>query len=191
MLFTKEITTSFMEVVISFFATLLHLHTINVHLVIVARKKKTESAKAKASAKELYIGTNMTQQEIADVVSVNTKTISRWRDDDGWETLKAAKTITHAEIIQSWMMQLKQLNAAIMKRPEGERYPSAAEADAQTKISNNISKLDKKLNIAIYHSTISEVADWMEKVDIDSAKQFMPLFADFMKYKISILNGNR
>jgi len=179
-----------MEVVISFFATLLHLHTINVHLCIVARKTKAESAKAKARAMELYLDTNMTRQEIADIVQVNTKTISRWVAEDEWDNMKTARTITQPQIIQAWYMQLKQLNDAIMKRPDGQRFPTAGEADAMTKISNNISKIEKTLNIGMYDTALREFADYLERADMEAAKKFMPFLLDFIKLKIAQLNGN-
>jgi len=155
----------------------------------VARKTKIEAAKAKARAMELYLDTNMTQQEIADIVLVNSKTISNWVREGDWNTMKVAKTITPAQIIQDLYAQVDEMNKAIAARPKGERFPTSAESDARNKIMKDISSIDKSLNIGMYYEVLGEFSDWLEAYDIEKAKEFTPLSFTFFKHKLTQLNG--
>ena len=62
-----------------------------------------------------------------------------------WEQLKASITITREEQLKNLYRQLAELNNAIMGKPEGERFPNAAEADTISKLSNAIKKLETEV----------------------------------------------
>ena len=90
----------------------------------------------KAWAKTLYTRETLTQAEIAERVGVSRVTVNNWIGKGNWEQLKASITITREEQLKNLYRQLAELNNAIMGKPEGERFPNAAEADTISKLSN-------------------------------------------------------
>ena len=97
----------------------------------------------KAWAKTLYTRETLTQAEIAERVGVSRVTVNNWIGKGNWEQLKASITITREEQLKNLYRQLAELNNAIMGKPEGERFPNAAEADTISKLSNAIKKLEE------------------------------------------------
>lgn len=102
----------------------------------------------KAWAKTLYTRETLTQAEIAERVGVSRVTVNNWIGKGNWEQLKASITITREEQLKNLYRQLAELNNAIMGKPEGERFPNAAEADTISKLSNAIKKLETEVGLA-------------------------------------------
>ena len=100
-------------------------------------------------AKTLYLKENLTQQEIAERVGVSRVTVNNWIGKNGWEMLKTSITITREEQLKNLYRQLTELNNAIMAKPEGERFPNAAEADTISKLSNAIKKMDPDREVKV------------------------------------------
>lgn len=105
----------------------------------------------KAWAKTLYTRETLTQAEIAERVGVSRVTVNNWIGKGNWEQLKASITITREEQLKNLYRQLAELNNAIMGKPEGERFPNAAEADTISKLSNAIKKLETEVGAGGHH----------------------------------------
>ena len=132
----------------------------------------------KAWAKTLYTRETLTQAEIAERVGVSRVTVNNWIGKGNWEQLKASITITREE-------QLAELNNAIMGKPEGERFPNAAEADTISKLSNAIKKLETEVGLADIISVFSDLLKWVRTYDSTQAKEITPLLDAFVKSKLS------
>lgn len=136
-------------------------------------------------AKTLYLKENLTQQEIAERVGVSRVTVNNWISKNGWEMLKTSITITREEQLKNLYRQLAELNKAIMDKPEGGRFPSAAEADTISKLSNAIKKLETEVGLSDIISVFSDLLKWLRASDPMQAKEVTPLLDAFVKSKVS------
>ena len=127
----------------------------------------------KAWAKTLYTRETLTQAEIAERVGVSRVTVNNWIGKGNWEQLK------------NLYRQLAELNNAIMGKPEGERFPNAAEADTISKLSNAIKKLETEVGLADIISVFSDLLKWVRTYDSTQAKEITPLLDAFVKSKLS------
>ncbi len=108
-----------------------------------------------------------------------------WIGKGNWEQLKASITITREEQLKNLYRQLAELNNAIMGKPEGERFPNAAEADTISKLSNAIKKLETEVGLADIISVFSDLLKWVRTYDSTQAKEITPLLDAFVKSKLS------
>lgn len=112
-------------------------------------------------------------------------TVNNWIGKGNWEQLKASITITREEQLKNLYRQLAELNNAIMGKPEGERFPNAAEADTISKLSNAIKKLETEVGLADIISVFSDLLKWVRTYDSMQAKEITPLLDAFVKSKLS------
>ena len=49
------------------------------------------------------------QKEIADRVGVSQQTLSKWKDDGGWELKRVARTVSRDQIINKMLMKINEL----------------------------------------------------------------------------------
>lgn len=105
-------------------------------------------------AQLLYTKEHISQKEIAERVGVSQQTMSRWVTKFKWDELKASITITREEQLKNLYRQLSEMNKAISER-EGNKYPTAAEADTITKLASAIDKLESEtgLNEILYFNS--------------------------------------
>lgn len=136
-------------------------------------------------AKTLYTKETLTQAEIAERVGVSRVTVNNWINKENWEQLKASMTITREEQLKNLYRQLAELNGAIMDKPAGERFPSTAEADTISKLSNAIKKLETEVGLADIISVFSDLLKWVRAYDPAQAKEVTPLLDAFVKSKLS------
>lgn len=82
------------------------------------------SRQKKDFAKSIYLGEDLTQEEIAERVGVKRQTVSRWIKEGNWERHKVSITITREEQLKNLYLQLSELNAAINKKPRERGLPT-------------------------------------------------------------------
>ena len=99
-------------------------------------------------AKLLFIKEGLTQKEIAVKVNAAESTISRWTAAGNWDKLKISFVATKEEELARLYMQLRELNDAVMKRPEGERFVTNKEADTLTKLTSSIRTLETESSLS-------------------------------------------
>lgn len=132
-------------------------------------------------ARTLYIKENLTQQEIADRVGVSRQSLSRWIKDDKWEEMKASLTLTREQQIASLHRQVQELNNAILSRPDGQRFATAAEADTITKLATAIKKLETDTGLSDIISVGVRFLDYLRPIDPDKTREFTRLWDGFVK----------
>ncbi len=108
-------------------------------------KEKTE---ARILARELYVHSQKTQKEIADIVGVSQKTVIEWIRSNDWDDLKASKSVTKGAIIRNYYKAILALQDQINNRNAPENVPTSKEADIMAKIQNNISRLENNQSLA-------------------------------------------
>lgn len=134
-------------------------------------------------AQLLYTKEYISQKEIAERVGVSQQTMSRWVTKFKWDELKVSITITREEQLKNLYRQLSEMNKAISER-EGNKYPTAAEADTITKLASAIDKLESETGLNEILSTFKEFLNWLRKFNLEEAQRLVPLFDDFVKTKL-------
>jgi len=132
-------------------------------------------------AKTLYLKENLTQQEIADKVGVSRQTVIRWIQKEKWEELKTGLTLTRQEQIAHLYRQVAEINAAILQRPDGERYATSKEADILGKLAAAINKMESEVGIKDLCEAGTKFANWLRQIDLVKAQNFVALYDAFIK----------
>ena len=144
------------------------------------------SNQKKELAKSLYLDTSMTQQEIADKVGVDRRTIVRWVKE--WQPLKINYIQTREARIRSTLMQLEQLDQTIEGRDEGSRYPSSKEADVRRKLTADLEALEQDASVREVINVSRGILDYVRQINLDHAKLLSDYLDSFIKEKIKWAN---
>lgn len=132
-------------------------------------------------AKTLFVNGDFTQEEIAAKVGTTRQTVSRWAKEGNWDELKASLTITPDQIIAQFHRQIMEINNRIAQRDQGQRFASAAEADALAKLAGAVRKLESDIGVADCVSVAMRFLSWLRPLDTNAAKQFADLLDAFIK----------
>ena len=132
-------------------------------------------------AKLLFIKEGLSQKEIAAKAGVSESTVSRWAAAENWDKLKISLVVTKEEELARLYMQLRELNDAVMKRPEGERFVSNKEADTLTKLTASIRSLETECSLSDKISVSRQFLEWVRKFDLAQAQSYSDLFDAFIK----------
>lgn len=98
----------------------------------------------------MYYMQGTPQKEIAEKVGISANTMSRWVREGGWDTRRAANTVTRAELVKK---MLRDLDAKL----DSGTYT----ADEIVKIANSIEKLDKQTNIITIIEVFTTFNNWL------------------------------
>lgn len=138
----------------------------------------------KALAKDIYLLGSYTLEEIAQKVETTRQTVSRWAKAEGWDELKAGMTIGREQILKNLYRQINEINTNINAREQGQRHASSKEADILMKLSAAIKKMEDDVGISELISSGTRFTDWLRKVDLDKAKDFIGYWDAFIKDQI-------
>lgn len=137
-------------------------------------KKKLTYAEKQAIALDLFLDTDKTQKEIAQIVVVTEKTLTKWKTDGDWELLKNAETVTARKIIDN-----------LYKRAYALSQNENSKADDIIKIANSIEKLaNKKVTISQIINVFKDFTTWAFGEDAELAKQINLLQKKYVNHKI-------
>lgn len=143
-----------------------------------------KSEQKKALARDLYLLGSYTYEEIATKVGTQRQTISRWAKAGGWEDLKAGMSVTREEILKRLYQQLNNINAIILEREPNERFANSKEADAMAKLSATIKNMEIDVGISDIISVGMRFCEWLRRVDLDKAKEYVQYWDLFLKEQI-------
>ena len=100
----------------------------------------------KSHARGLYFQTQLTQQEIADRVGINRKTLYLWINEEKWQEARLAAAQSPTILLHQYYQQLININEFIAARADSP-FPTPKEADVIRKISTVIKQLSTKVNL--------------------------------------------
>lgn len=126
------------------------------------------------------MSSDLLQKEIAEQVGVTQKTMSKWVTEGKWDEVREAQASTRQETIRGLLAQMNELNQAIAGRAQGERYPTSKEADILSKLSRNISFLDKQVQLKDYVTVLSEELKFIKEQDLAFAKTLSDYQYEFL-----------
>lgn len=142
-------------------------------------------AKKRELAKQIYLRDNLTLKEIADMVDVSQKSLSKWVREEKWDTEKSAYTITREQQIQRIYGHISAINQAISEREAPKNVPDAKEADTLNKLATAIKKLENEVGIAEVIGVCMKVCNHLRAKDrVEEARQAAAWFNDYIKENI-------
>jgi DNA-binding XRE family transcriptional regulator len=100
----------------------------------------------KSHARGLYFQTQLSQQEIADRVGVNRKTLYLWINEEKWQEARLAAAQSPTILLHQYYQQLININEFIAARTDSP-FPTPKEADVIRKLSSVIKQLSTKVNL--------------------------------------------
>lgn len=125
---------------------------------------------------ELFMNTDKSQKDIAEIVGVAEKTISKWKQQGKWEELKGAETVTAQKIVANLYQKAYELSEA-----------DVLDADKIIKIANSIEKLsDKRVTVSNTINVFKEFTGWLMKENTKLAKA---INTEMKKYVNEKVNG--
>jgi Phage terminase small subunit. len=138
----------------------------------------------KKLAKELYLSGKHNQKDIAKMVEISERSLSKWVNEGKWELLRANLTTTKESVLSNWYAQLAEMNKTISEREPGKRFPSSGESDRMIKISAAIKKLETETGIAEITSVCISLCEFVRTYDVEKAKEISDHFNAFIEYKM-------
>jgi len=127
----------------------------------ISNKKKREIAEL------LYIQNDMSQQQIADEMSVSQKTISAWKAKFKWDELKAAHNSGTSELIKNLLMANLEMTRDAKKE---NRRLTAKETDSIIKNAKTVKLLSKDVNVVSTIMVFKHYNKWLVDQSPDLAK---------------------
>ncbi len=145
----------------------------------LSRQKKRELAK------QIYLRDNLSQKEIAEMVDISQKSLSKWIKDERWDAEKSAYTITREQQIQRLYGHISTINDNISQREPGQNVPNAKEADTLNKLATAIKKLENEVGISEVIAVSMKVCNFLRgKGLVDEAKETAGWFNAYIKENI-------
>ncbi|MBS1585461.1 MAG: hypothetical protein JSS82_07920 [Bacteroidetes bacterium] len=114
-------------------------------------------------ARELFLTSEKSRSEIAAEVGVSEKTISNWSVKGHWHELKKASVQAPAVLIQQMYDEITQINNIVLSRPEGQRHPTAAEAELRRKIITSIRAVKRQLSTPELYQAIKSFVQYVTR----------------------------
>lgn len=167
--------------------TELHFYTCIyiVDICIMARRSKKEMAQLKEWAEYLFIHSDISQKEIANKVGVTEKTITDWKEEGSWETIKATTIMSKPKELNRIYMQINELNTHIMSREKGLKFASSKEADALKKLTSSAKDLEGELGLSAVVNVSTELLEFVKKLDYPASQTLHHYIDLFIKEVIN------
>lgn len=115
-----------------------------------AKKAKKGQLNAEKELARLYFLAGETQKAIAERIDVSAVTVNKWVRDGGWDSLRAAKSISRRELVAKMLAQINE-------RLESRDWS----ADEMIKATAAIEKLDKQTNVVTVIEVFTAYNKWL------------------------------
>lgn len=135
----------------------------------------------KEYARLLYVNERTTLEDIATRVGITSKTLRKWRDEEGWDKLRQSLLTTRQSQLVHWYNHLDSINEAIAKR---DGIPTTTEADTMSKTTSNIQKLEFETSIGEYIEVGRKVLTFVQDINLEDAKLLKKYFDEFINVKL-------
>jgi transposase-like protein len=130
------------------------------------------STDKKQKAKALFLTGQYLQKEIAAIVGISEKTLSKWANDEKekWEDLKVSMLTTRSNELRRLYKMLRIINDGLDEKSEMGLPINSKDADAVLKLTAAIKNLEIETSIAEKVEVGSEFINMIRKEDIELSK---------------------
>ena len=151
-------------------------------------KSETTMTMRKDYARMLYLKDNLSQAEIATRVGTSAQTITKWKADGNWESLKANFVISRQETLSRTYAQINQIFDSLegndIEGPRVVRLIQSKEADTLSKLAATAKALETELSISIYIDVFIKFGNWLRDADFILSKKMVELQDAFIKEQL-------
>lgn len=128
-------------------------------------------------ARNLFIKLKLDGKEIVEWfaqsgVKVTEATISRWRNEERWDDIRKANSVTRDNVLSRVMDKADKL----LEKDELD----SKETDQLVKYASIIDKLERKLNITTAVEVYEAFQNFLSRRDLKLAKEIIPHFHEFL-----------
>jgi transcriptional regulator with XRE-family HTH domain len=140
-------------------------------MVQICRMPTRETIQRKKDyAKLLYTTQGVTVgKELAERAGVSEQSISKWRNEENWEHLRASVIITKESEIKRFYAQIVELNDHIDAREKGHRFANSKEADVQLKLTAAVKNLETETSVAEAIEVLKNFIQHVRQYDYEQA----------------------
>lgn len=124
------------------------------------------------------------QKSIAQKVGVSEKTISKWKDEDGWDQSKAATFMSKEQQIVFIYDQINEINTYIRDRETGKRFANSKEADALMKLTKAAKELEGELGLSEVINVGMDFLSFLKPIDHQAALLLHNYWDRYVKSKM-------
>lgn len=139
-------------------------------------------------ARMLYLKDNLSQAEIAERVGTSAQTITKWKTDGNWESLKANFVISRQETLSRTYAQINQIFDSLeglnLEGAHTTRPIKPSEADTLSKLASTAKSLETELSISIYIDVFIKFGNWLREADFTLSKKMVELQDAFIKEQL-------
>ena len=146
--------------------------------------KGNKKSRAKQVAYDLFMESEYSQNEIAEIAGVQPNTISRWKLEGNWEELKTVQSVSTKKLQHSTLRMIAKLDEQIRENEDG--IPNIKQADMRRKLIKDLQELEgTKSTVLDYMNNISDFIIWIkDNHDTDLAiNTLKPFLKSFLAYK--------
>lgn len=138
----------------------------------------------RAKAKSLYLTGQYDQKEIADLVGVSERSITKWKNEENWDDLKESLLTTRENELRRLYKMLRILNDDIDLKAEEKIPINSKEADAVLKLTAAIKNLELETSIADKVEVGMAFINLVRKENIELSKEVTKWFDIFLQQSI-------
>ncbi len=139
----------------------------------------------KQAARNLFLHSDRTRAEIADLIDINTKTLYLWIKHGRWEEMKTAARQTPANMLQDLYDHIEAVNNKIKARED--RCPTYQEVEMLRKLFASTKHI-QRLNVGAYIEAFTELTSFINEYDHDLGKKVLTLTDKYIKGLINPLS---
>lgn len=138
----------------------------------------------RGKAKSLYLTGQYDQKEIAALLEVSEKTISKWKTEDDWESFKTSLLTTRENELRRLYKILKSLNDEIDLCADNGTAINSKQADSVLKLTAAIKNLEVETSIAEKVEVGTDFINLVRKENVELSKEITKWFDVYLKSSI-------
>ena len=144
---------------------------------------KTNLTKHNA-AQNLYFQTELTQEKIAYLSGISTKTLYLWIKKGNWEHIKKSIRHTPATLVEQFLGQLEDINNKIATRPLGERHATDKEIEIIRKLTSCVRGMRYEVGLSASIDVLTNFTQYLAHVNPDMAYDVSNYMNDYLSTTI-------
>lgn len=140
-----------------------------------------KQSEQRQKAKSLYITGQYLQKEIAEITGISERTITKWKEEDDWESMKESLLTTRENELRRLYKMLTNINDSIEIKSAAGTPINSKEADAVLKLTTAIRNLELDTSIADKVDVGTAFINMVRKDDVELSKIITKWFDVFLK----------
>lgn len=123
----------------------------------------------------------LTQKAIAEKIAVSEKTISIWKETEGWESKRRSLYNTREDILVDMYLIFENTKNAIKEKGG---VANSKDGDAILKLSQSIKNLETETSVGQVYEVAKQLIQHVQKIDFEKAKEIIDYVDSFLKEKL-------